>query len=81
MQSIHLSELPPHHNGVIASFSPELPPDTIQRLNDLGLQVDRNIQCLRHLPFGGPLSIAVNGLILALDNDIAKHIIVKSTKE
>jgi len=78
-ESIHLSELSSNQVGVIASFSEALDPNTVQRLNDLGLHVDRNIQCLRRLPFGGPLSIAVDGLVLALDNTVAKHIFVKST--
>lgn len=69
-----LADLPSGKQATIRSFSQNLDCATLQRLNDLGVSVERNIRCVRHLPFQGPLSIAVDGLILAIENDVAKQI-------
>lgn len=71
-----LAELGTGNQATILAFSEGLCEKTKQRLEDLGLHVNRRIQCLRHLPFRGPLSIAIDGLVLAIESDIAQQILV-----
>ncbi len=62
----------------IIEFAHAIPTKTKQRLQDLGLYPDQSIQILRRTPFGGPISISVGGMVLALDKQIAKHIVVSA---
>ena len=71
-----LAELKIGNQATILAFSEGLPKKTTQRLEDLGLHVNRKIQCLRHLPFQGPLSIAIDGLVLAIESEVAQQILI-----
>ena len=62
----------------IVEFANALPVKTQQRLQDLGLTPSSSVTVLRRTPFGGPISISVGGLILALDTQIAQHIVVNA---
>ena len=76
MTSRSLAELTVGTGATIVEFAGSLPSKTKKRLQDLGLCPERSIQILRRTPFGGPISIAVGGLVLALDSQIAQHIVV-----
>lgn len=62
----------------IVEFANALPAKTQQRLQDLGISPTRSITVLRRTPFGGPISVSVGGLILALDTQIAQYIVVNA---
>ena len=62
----------------IIDFAQSIPSKTRQRLQDLGLSPDRSVTVLRRTPFGGPISVSVGGLVLALDSQIAQHIVVNA---
>lgn len=71
-----LAELGTGKQATILAYSEGICTKTKQRLEDLGLHIDRKIQCLRHLPFRGPLSIAIDGLVLAIESEIAQQILI-----
>ena len=62
----------------IVEFAQSIPTKTKQRLQDLGLSPERTVTVLRRTPFGGPISVSVGGLVLALDSQIAQHIVVNA---
>lgn len=64
--------------ATIVEFANALPIKTQQRLQDLGIAPARAVTVVRRTPFGGPISISVGGLILALDTQIAQHIVVNA---
>ena len=71
-----LAELGIGNQATILAFSEEICEKTRQRLEELGLHLNRQIQCLRQLPFQGPLSIAIDGLVLAIEAEVAQQILV-----
>jgi len=71
-----LAELPTGNQATILAFSEDIAEPTKRRLTELGLHINRKIQCLRQLPFRGPLSIAVDGLVLAIETDVAQQILI-----
>ena len=60
----------------IVEFAQSIPAKTRQRLQDLGFSPERSVTVLRRTPFGGPISVSIGGLVLALDSQIAQHIVV-----
>ena len=76
MITMTLTNMPCGQAAIITDFTAQIPAATKRRLEDLGLYKDRSIRLLRRTPFGGPLSIVVGGLVLALDTQLAEHIIV-----
>jgi len=62
----------------IVEFANALPIKTQRRLQDLGIAPASSVTVVRRTPFGGPISISVGGLILALDTQIAQHIVVNA---
>jgi Fe2+ transport system protein FeoA len=71
-----LTNLSSGQKATIADFAQTLPINVKQRLQDLGLLPNRQIQLIRRTPFGGPISVVVGGLVLALDHQLAKQIVV-----
>ena len=63
--------------ATVLDFHSKIAPQTKQRLQDLGIHKDRTITLLRRSPFGGPISIAVGSLVLALDIELASDILVQ----
>lgn len=53
----------------------------VQRLTDLGLTLQTEIQLVRKAPLSGPIEIAVRKTRLAIDHAIADHIFVRACKE
>ena len=76
MTSRSLTELTVGTGATIVKFANSIPAKIKRRLQDLGLSPERSAKILRRTPFGGPISIAVGGLVLALDSQIAQHIVV-----
>lgn len=74
-----LADLASGSQATILAFSETISENTKQRLRDLGLHINREIRCLRHLPFRGPLSIAIDGLVLAIESDVAQQIIISES--
>ena len=74
-----LSDIHCGQNVTITGFGENMTKETKQRLADLGLYENRAIRLLRYSPFGGPLSIVVGGLVLALDKQLAQQIIVNTS--
>lgn len=73
-----LSDMRCGQSATITGFGAQISEETKQRLEELGLYKDRSIRLLRLMPFGGPLSIVVGGLVLALDKHLAQEILVIS---
>ena len=71
-----LTELSSGQQATITDFSSTLPHNIKQRLQDLGILPNRQVQLLRRTPFRGPISIVVGGLVLALDHQLAKQVLV-----
>jgi len=78
MTAQSLAEMTVGTCATIVEFAHSIPTKTQQRLEDLGISPTRSVQILRRTPFGGPISVSVGGLVLALDAQIAKHIVVTS---
>ena len=74
-----LADLASGNQATILAFSEQISENTKQRLRDLGLHINREIRCLRHLPFRGPLSIAIDGLVLAIESDVAQQILISES--
>ena len=74
-----LADLATGNQAIILAFSEEISENTKQRLRDLGLHTNREVRCLRHLPFRGPLSIAIDGLVLAIESDVAQQILISES--
>ena len=75
-QSRSLYHIKDGQSATIQSFDSSIPATTVRRLQEMGLNRNRLVQILHHGPFKGPISIAIGGLVLALDIDIAEHILV-----
>ena len=71
-----LAELSIGTQATVLAFSEEVCKKTKRRLEDLGLPCKSPNSMLSHLPFGDPISMAVDGLVLAIENDVAQQIIV-----
>lgn len=79
MKSSTLKETTVGTCTTIVEFAQSIPSKTRQRLQDLGISPTRSVTVLRRTPFGGPISISVGGLVMALDIQIAQHIVVSAT--
>ncbi|MCK9630486.1 MAG: metal-dependent transcriptional regulator [Methanoregula sp.] len=76
---IPVTSLGPGQKGTIAFIRGDN--SVIQRLTDLGLTLQTEIQLVRKAPLLGPVEIAVRRTRLAIDHAIADHIFVHSCGE
>jgi Fe2+ transport system protein FeoA len=65
--------------GRIASF--ELPPETRQRLNEMGLTLGAECTLVRIAPLGDPIEVRVRGYHLSLRKAEAAGILLASSVE
>lgn len=71
---LSIAELKPHQKGTIAFLRGNR--KIVQRLSDLGLIRQTEVEFIRKTPLGGPIEVSVRRTTLAMARDIAENIFV-----
>ncbi|MCY7297185.1 FeoA family protein [Alteromonas sp. a30] len=69
-----LWDLPKNANGRISDISDQLDVGVIDRLKEMGFDIDCDVICLRRSPFAGPIVIQLGDSVISLEQDIADKI-------
>ena len=69
-----LWDLPKKTNGKISHISDHLEAGVVDRLKEMGFDIDCDVFCLRRGPFAGPIIIQLGDSVISLEEDIANKI-------
>ena len=73
-----LWELNTKQQALIISVKSELAENVKERLSGMGIQVGRDIQCVRKGPLGGPIVMQLGGSVFAIEKNLAAQIEVEA---
>ena len=76
---IFLSELSDGDRATVVRFTGHS--SAIQRMEEMGLVLDEEIEFIQKAPLGNPIEIQIKGYLLSLRQEEAKLVIVKKKEE
>jgi ferrous iron transport protein A len=78
---MNLWDLPPSTRATVKTIATGLTPAYRKRLSELGLQDGEVVECVRHVPFGGPRIYKIGDCVYSIARDIAAEVEILPTTD
>lgn len=74
MSKLTLWQLPVKTSATVVNLSASLSEHVLARLHEMGVEIGREISCIRRGPFNGPIVLEMGGSVFALEKELAAQI-------
>lgn len=73
---MRLAQLKPARRCLIRGFADDMTDCYRRRLRELGFCEGAQVECVRHIPFGGPCIFKVGHAVFSLDAELSRQILI-----